>query len=58
VRWSGNNGASWTAFTSTLLHPAAGRMGLTKGHRYLVQVRAVNVAGASLVAQLAFTQAK
>jgi hypothetical protein len=31
---------------------------LVKGHKYLVQVRAVNAAGASLPSQVAFTQAK
>jgi hypothetical protein len=56
VRWSGNGGVSWTAFTSTVLATSQVRTGLVKGHKYLVQVRAVNAAGASLPAQVVFTQ--
>lgn len=55
VRWS-SNGTAWTAWTSTATRRALSRTGLLRGRTYWVQVRAVNVSGAGLVAMLRFVR--
>jgi hypothetical protein len=56
VRWSGNGGLTWTSWSSTGVARSASRSPLTKGHKYLVQVRAANHSGAGPVSSLTFTQ--
>ena len=56
VRWSADGGASWTTWTSTRLL-AATRSSLART-TYLVQVRALNRAGAGLTATLRFVQTR
>jgi len=56
VRWSSNSGVTWTPWTSTGLVRSAPRSPLTKGHRYHVQTRAVNHAGAGPAASISFVQ--
>lgn len=57
VRWSGDGGRTWTTWTATKL------LSLTRGSlrprvTYLVQVRALNRAGAGLTATLRFVQTR
>lgn len=56
VRWSTDNGRTWTRWTSTRLSRTAVRARMRPGHIYLFQVRAVNGSGAGLRAQIRFTQ--
>jgi surface antigen len=55
VRWSGN-GHTWSRWSSVGKHRTVSRAGLSKSHRYWVQVRAVNGSGSGLVATDKFTQ--
>ncbi len=56
IRWSPNNGHTWTGWASTGLRRHASRTGLFKGQTYLVEVRARNNSGAGPIATLGFTQ--
>ncbi len=56
VRWSSNDGRSWTAWASTKRHRHASRIGLHKATTYLVEVRARNHVGAGPFATLTFIQ--
>ncbi len=57
VRWSGNAGASWSAWTYVRARSAL-RVGLTKGHTYQVQVRALNSLGLGPWGAAQFVQAR
>lgn len=56
VRWSPNDGHSWTAWASTERHRQLSLSALHRGKTYLVEVRARNHNGAGLIATLRFTQ--
>jgi hypothetical protein len=58
VRWSANRGATWTPWINRCLRHFATRTHLTRGHAYLVQVRAINGSGAGPVATRTFVQAR
>jgi streptogramin lyase len=58
IRWSANDGHSWTTWANTMLRRHASRTGLSKGTTYLVQVRGRDHSGAGLVATLTFTQTR
>jgi virginiamycin B lyase len=55
VRWSHGRGGTWTAWETTSVR-ATHHDRLTRGHRYVVQVRARNRWGPGPAASLAFTQ--
>ena len=56
VRWSSNGGSSWTSWTTVGLLRYTTRGGLVRGHRYLVQVTAVNDSGAGQIALRSFVR--
>ena len=58
VRWSSNNGRTWSTWSSVKLTKVATRTGLVKGHFYTIQVRALNRCGPSVPAALRFLQIK
>ena len=58
VRWSSNNGRTWSTWSSVKLTKMATRTGLVKGHVYTIQVRALNKCGPSVPAALRFLQTK
>ena len=58
VRWSANNGRTWSTWSSVKLTKMATRTGLVKGHVYTIQVRALNKCGPSVPAALRFLQTK
>jgi len=58
VRWSANNGRTWSAWASVKLTKVATRTGLVKGRPYTIQVRALNTFGPSVPTALRFLQTK
>jgi len=58
VRWSSNNGRTWSTWSSVKLTKVATRTGLVKGRPYTIQVRALNKFGPSVPTALRFLQTK
>lgn len=58
VRWSSDGGRVWTPWTTPRLGSFAARTHLVVGHRYVVQVRAINRVGAGPSATVTFRQAR
>lgn len=56
ARWSSDGGRTWTPWSTSHPRSYAARTHLVVGHRYVVQVRAINRVGAGPSATLTFSQ--